>query len=170
MEPVSARYNWTIDDLLTGRRITARLNWRLHYFRATACVFAALMMWSNHRKGSVFVASLFACAFLICLGLFLRRIFSERMLRHQFPKRPDAGVAVGWDISEDGILVTTPHSRTELKWTVFQRVVATPKGILLMPNRQIFHFLPSRSFTTPEEMESVATMASHLVTDFRRMK
>lgn len=168
--PVSARYNWTIDDLLTGRRITMRLNRRLHYFRLAMCVLAAILMWSTHRNGWVFVASLFAIAFLIYLGLLLRRFISEWTLRRQFPKRPDAGAEVGWDISEDGILATSPHSRTELKWTIFQRVVATPKGIVFMPNRQIFHFLPARAFASPGEMETVATMASRLVADFKRLK
>lgn len=167
---VRACYNWTLEDLLTGRRITMRLNWRLHYFRAAMCILAALLLWRTHQSGMLFSASLFLIAFLIYLGLLLRRFLGEWTLRRQFPKRPDAGAEVGWDISEDGIVATTHYSRVELKWTAFQRAVATPAGIVFMPNCQVFHFLPARAFASPADMETVVEKASRLVPDFRRLK
>lgn len=168
--PVSARYNWTIDDLLTGRRITMRLNRRLLYFRIAVVIAFLVFAWQAHQSGNGLQPIFLGGAIAIPLLVLLRRFISEWTLRRQFPKRPDAGAEVGWDISEDGILATSPNTRTELKWTAFQRVIATPKGIIFMPNRQIFHFLPARSFAPPEEMETVATMASRLVPDFKRLK
>lgn len=168
--PVSARYHWTIEDLLTGRRITMRLNRRLFYFRIAVVVGFLALAWLRHGSADPLWIFFLGCAISIPLLVPLRKLVGEWTLRRQFPKRPDAGAEVGWDISEDGIITSTPYSRAELKWTAFQRVIATPAGIVFMPNRQIFHFLPARAFAPPADMATVAEMASRLVPDFKRLK
>jgi hypothetical protein len=170
MNPITARYRWTVVDLLTGRKISLRLNRALLYFRlALGSTLLAFAFW-QYQTGS------FSWVFYLALGIILpitigvRKTIQTRLLRRQFNKRPDANAGVEWIISDQGIVFSTPLSKGEIQWSAFQKIVATPKGFLFMPNRQIFHFIPVRAFETPADVENLNTLARQHAKEFKELE
>lgn len=172
---VTARCPWVIDDLLEGRRATLLVNSHLSYLRLAvfAGIAASIFLvgwlrdWSHFPewlqfliKASAFISTLLAVIFPL----------SERLIRSRFSRHPEAGSELYWEISEDGVVVTGLFSRTELEWRNLYRVGATPKGIFIMPHKQLYYFLPAHAFAGPADMETVLEMASRLAPDFKRLK
>ncbi len=91
-------------------------------------------------------------------------------VRRQFAKRPDANVEIEWIFTEQGISTSSSAHKSEIQWSVFQRVISTSAGFLFMPNRQIFHFIPARAFETPADIENLKILTRRHASDFKELK
>lgn len=170
MNPITARFRWTVEDLLTGRKFSLRLNRALVYFRiALGVALLAFAFW-QYQIGSFSWVFYLALSITLPIAIVVRKTIQTWLLRRQFSKRPDANAQVEWIISDQGIVASTPLSKGEIQWSAFQKIVATPKGLLFMPNRQIFHFIPARAFETPADMENLKSLARQHATDFKELK
>jgi hypothetical protein len=167
MPPVSVRYRWTLEDLLAGRKITLRLQRSLFYFRvALGAALLGLAVW-NYRVGDSMWVFYLAMTAVLAVALLAKALTQNLLLRRQFSKRPDANVEVEWVVSDHGIVASTPHSKSEIQWSAFQRVIFAPAGFVFMPNRQIFHFLPIRAFESPEDIGNLKSLARQHATEFK---
>jgi hypothetical protein len=176
METITARLIWTADDLLAGRKHALKLNkWTSFGFWAAFVVFVSIgisVSGPSNSQHRVLAASIIGGVILvgILIGVPLAKMISRWLIRRQFAKRPDAGSEVVWEISENGIATHSAHSKAEIQWDAFQRVVSTPAGFLFMPNAQIFHFLPNRAFADDGEMDKVRDLARRLAKEFKEIR
>lgn len=176
MDTITARFVWTADDLITGRKYTMKLN----KWRSVGISFAALVAFSigihssgaHQGKHGILAASIIGGVILvgIIIGVPLAKMISRWLIRRQFAKRPDSGLEIVWEISENGISAHSTHSKSEIQWSAFQRVVSTPAGFLFMPNAQIFHILPNRAFADDGEIAKLKNLARRLAKDFKELK
>ena len=176
MESITARFTWTADDLIVGRKHALKLNkWSPigYWFAAIAFIVICVYSTGAHRdKHGVIVASFISGLILLgfIIGVPLARMISSFLIRRQFGKRPDAGTEIVWEISEAGISTISAHSKSENQWSSLQKVVVTPAGFLFMPNSQIFHFIPNRAFAKPEDVENLKQLARHCAIEFKEVK
>ena len=172
-ESITARFVWTVDDLMIGRKYFAR-------FRKTSLIGIVLFV-----AGAVFVGSNIQRAYIgndvfetvagialtillgVIIGVPLARMISSFLIRRQFSKRPDAGMEIIWEISEAGISTSSALSKSEIQWSAFQKVVATPAGFLFMPNVEIFHFIPNRAFENKMKIERLKELARRYAAQFK---
>ncbi len=177
METITARFNWTVDDLLTGRKYVLKLNkWSSigGWTASLAFVFVGIgFLASDSRNSKHGVLAAFIVGGVILFGLIigvpLAKMISRSLIRRQFAKRPDADEEIFWEMSENGIATHSAHSKAEIQWNAFQRVISTPAGFLFMPNAQIFHFLPSRAFANDGEIAKLKELASRMAMEFKEL-
>jgi hypothetical protein len=58
-----------------------------------------------------------------------------------------------YGIKEDGLLETTEANETLVKWTSIKSIIKTKNFALVQINWYLFHFIPSRSFSSQGEFE-----------------
>lgn len=176
METITARFNWTAEDLLTGRKFALKLN-RWSPFGFGVALLAAIVLGisvSGAHLGKHGGLSAFIIGGLILFGIIigvpLAKRISQGMIRRQFAKRPDAGAEIVWEISEQLIIIRSENSNSENQWSVFQQVIFTPGGFLFMPNKQVFNFIPNRAFENEMEIGRLKALARHQAKEFREIK
>ena len=176
METITARFIWTANDLLAGRKYVLKLSkWSSVGVWLLALVFFTIGVLisnpPNSKHGALAAVFLFIILFIgIIIGVPLAKMISQWSIRRQFTKRPDADTEVVWEISENGISIHSDLSKAEIQWNAFQRVVFTPVGFLFMPNAQIFHFIPNRAFANDGEIAKLKELARRLAKDFKELK
>jgi hypothetical protein len=70
-----------------------------------------------------------------------------------------------WEISDEGVQVSSSFGSTHLEWVALNKLVTTREYYLLLfkNNKNAFRFLPRRAFTSPEEQDQFLTLvANHL--------
>lgn len=174
MTPVTARFVWTADDLITGRKhlLKLRRRRRLVLLAIAILLFVIGIRLLTGRHDPLHdLAPPVIGGMVGGLATFATLIpFMNWKIRRDFAKRPDANMEIVWEISDDGIRTSSPIANSEIKWPIFQKVIAAPVGILFMPNAQIFHFLPLRAFATPADFEEVKALAQKHSREYREKK
>lgn len=85
-------------------------------------------------------------AVLVLLGFF--ELSSDRikkhfwLRRHASSKLSDAEVEI--EVTDSGIRTAGPHSNGHFAWSGIEKVVRTPKGILVWPQKGMYWYLPER--------------------------
>ncbi|HEX7261398.1 MAG TPA: YcxB family protein [Luteolibacter sp.] len=170
MPPITVRFRWTLEDLLTGRKLSLRLNRSLFYIRIALGIALIGFGIRKYLLGDPLWVFFLSFAIILPIALLVKSVIQKQLIRRQFSKRPDANAEVAWTVTDQGISASSPHSKSEIQWSAFQRVIATPAGFLFMPNRQIFHFIPTRAFETPADIENLKTLARQHAKEFKEMK
>lgn len=176
METITARFTSTADDFIAGRKHALKLNkWSSFGFWAAFLMFVSIgisVSGPSNSQHRILAASIIGGVILvgIVIGVPLAKMISRWLIRRQFAKRPDADSEVVWMFSEDGIAIHCAHSKAEIHWDAFQRVVSTPAGFLFMPNAQIFHFLPNRAFADDGEIAKLKDLARRLANEFKELR
>ena len=81
---------------------------------------------------------------LIAIGVF--ELFSNRikkyfwLRRHLKSKLNDAEVQI--TLNDSGMVSKSPYSTSEMKWSGVEKIVPTPKGILIWPQKGMYWYLP----------------------------
>lgn len=89
-------------------------------------------------------------AVLIAIGAF--ELLSNRIKKHFWLRRHlrsklnDADVQI--TLSDSGIASKSPYSTSEMKWSGVEKVVRTPKGILIWPQKGVYWYLPASTAGT----------------------
>lgn len=178
MESITACYCFTVEDLLAGRKYGIKTKQgRWVWFFVPILPFSFGWLSSIHLKdlfhGYNLAAALVSLLVPLCVVIavsFLIRWIVSFMIRRQFAKRPDANLEIVWTFSETGIATSSSLSESEIKWPTFYKVLATPKGFLFMPNQQTFHFIPTRAFESPADIENLKTLARQCAREFKELK
>ncbi|MGL5832651.1 MAG: YcxB family protein [Waterburya sp.] len=78
---------------------------------------------------------------------------------------------IEWEISRDKIVSRIINlSESTYSWELIQGVLDTPKGFLLYPQKNIFHWLPKQAFTKEEDIALFAFIAQNKVKNFQQTK
>lgn len=179
MQPIPARFHWTVEDLITGRKyaLKPKRKWLVFIISAAVAVFTIGLQsghhpshtsHENHLPEKLVALGVVVGAILIAVPV--GKFIGATIIRRQFAKRPDANEEIAWEFSEAGIATSSSNAKSEIKWPAFYRVLATPAGFLFMPNHQIFHFIPNRAFASSADIETVKSLARQHATVFKEMK
>jgi hypothetical protein len=161
-QPIIIRYRWTADALLEAHRYHFRQSCR-PVFRFSLYLIFALMLVAGASgiwKGGG--DSMPISIALLAGGIYFLAIrpFEQRwVIRRRFNKRPDRDMEIEWQVAADKILTQNGHGHSEFSWQVFTKMVRTPKGVLLYPTDQIFHWLPRLGFASDAEFERFVELA-----------
>ncbi|MEO7101201.1 MAG: YcxB family protein [Luteolibacter sp.] len=175
MEPITARFRLTADDLIAGRKYakTASPNWWItinKYVSVTYLAFVAtLFLPDGFRLSDYLTAEIIRVILLTILVVdaIAETTFTSK-IRRGFAKRADANqMEIAWTVSETDIHVSSPHSNTEFVWPAFQRIVSTADGFIFMTTEQNFYFLPTRAFSSPADIENFKVLARGHATEFK---
>jgi hypothetical protein len=174
MPPITARYIFTLDDLLAGRKRVLKVGRALAYFIVMTGIVIALairMLGGPPRHFSLegVAAAIGLLIFAILVAVPSAKMINYLIIRNQFRKRPDLTSEVEWKFSEQNIIITSPTSTSECQWTAFQKIISTPEGIIFMPNAQIFSFVPIRAFDSAQDFEAVTALARRHASDFKEL-
>ena len=178
MTPITARFCWTVDDLFIGRKYATKSGiFGLPLISAIAVICCWILL-RGAPRGRVYslntnlaIIGIFAVAVIGGgTALFLTRKIELVFARRKFARRPDANAEVEWKFSDEEITTSTDNSKSEMKWTAFHKVIATPKGLIFMPCAEIFHFIPIRAFQSSGDMETVMELARRQVAHFKILK
>lgn len=164
-QPVIIRFRWTEEDLIQAYRYHFRhicrpaFRFALHILFSVLLVGGIFMLVISGPAGKaplpVSLAFLYAGIYWFAIRPFVRRW----MLRRQFSKRPDRDIELEWQVDAYKICTQSPLGHAELGWKAFTKIVRTPKGIMVYPNDQIYHWLPRRGFTGDAEFERFFELA-----------
>jgi len=98
---------------------------------------------------------------LICLGVF--ELFSNSIKKQFWLRRQTKGKLMNAEIellvSESGIDSTGPFSNGHFDWIGIEKIVRTPKGILVWPQKGTFWYVPE-SVAGTETIEFIQSKAS----------
>lgn len=98
---------------------------------------------------------------LVAIGVFellsnrIRKYFWLR--RHLKSKLNDAEVRI--TLGDSGIVSKSPYSTSEMKWSGVEKVVRTPKGILIWPQKGMYWYLP-KSIAGAEAIAFIETKSA----------
>ena len=169
-DAVLIRYHWTADELLCAQRwhfrqrVRPAFRWAL-WIILTLMVLSGALGW--HQTGSIQPSG-----YLFFVGLYLLAdvfVLKPRRVHRQFAKRPDRDAEIEWRILAEIIHIRTPHTRSDVAWPAFAKVVQTPAGFLFYPNSQMFHWLPRSGFASDAEFGRLTSLAEQHATTFRRL-
>lgn len=172
MEPITARYIFTLDDLLAGRKHILKVGRPLAYFIVMIGIFIALAIRvlggpSRHFSLEGVAVSIGLLMFATLIAVPSAKKINYWIIRNQFRKRHNLTEELEWKFSEQNIVVTSPTAASECQWAAFQKVVSTAEGIIFMPNLQIFHFIPIRAFDSAQDFEAVRELARRHAVSFQ---
>lgn len=78
---------------------------------------------------------------------------------------------IEWEIDRDKIVSRIINlSESTYSWELIQGVLDTPKGFLLYPQKNMFHWLPKQAFTKEEDIALFAFIAQNKVKNFQQIK
>ncbi len=163
-EPVVVNFRWTADDVLAARRWHFRHVCRPVFRWMGHCVLLLIMaasLWSLWQERFSWTAVGF-----LGVGVYFYAIrpFEVRWwTRRQFARRPDSNGEIRWTLSPEGLSTVAPGATSEVQWTAFAKVLATPTGFLFYSHGQIFHFLPRRGFRDEADFQRLAVLAAERV-------
>lgn len=178
MEPITARFCWTVDDMIVGRKHTTKAGiFGLPLICMVAAICCGILLKgvpsgkSYSLKTSLVILGIFAVAAIVsAIAIFLTRKIELASTRRKFNKRPDAGDHIEWTFSDQEITTSSENTKSEMKWSAFHKVIVTPDGLVFMPCAEIFHFIPARAFASPEDIEIVTGLARQRIGDFKIVK
>jgi hypothetical protein len=87
-----------------------------------------------------------------------------------FAKRPHAYQVVQAAFSPEEIYFSCQDQKIQTTWSAFNKVVATPDGILFLPNAEVFRFIPERAFKTDDDFEALIVLARKHAPNFQELK
>lgn len=182
MNPVTARYNWTFDDLVTGRKYFNKANKASRLGRLLLCVAGVIIAIvgftaapaGNHEKHdfSAVAASIVIGLLLlgVLIGVPIAKLTTRFLVRREFAKHPYPNGEMDWIFAEGCIHICTPISKSEVQWAAFNKVVASPVGFFFIIDAERFHFIPIRAFSSPADIENLKILASQHAADFKECK
>ncbi len=106
--------------------------------------------------------TLFEVAWLLLPPLFVAYVFfiQPSRMASQAAKNEQLVAETTWEVSENGVEISSTFGSTHMDWPNLQRLVTTKEYYLLLSkvNKNAFRFLPLRAFTTPEEKEQFLSL------------
>lgn len=108
----------------------------------------------------------------LILGLML--VFATKIqifkARGQIRKFKLLGTEAVWTFTPEGTEQVTGEETTKETWEGYHRVIRTPRGFLLYPQKGRVYWLPQSAFTTSKDMETLEKYISARVKDFKHKK
>lgn len=89
-----------------------------------------------------------ACLVLGPYFMLRKRILQYRFLRN-LRSTPLFGKTLRWKISAQGVVQEVGSSRADSSWDSFYQALITPEGFLLMPQKNLFYWLPLDGLADP---------------------
>ena len=163
MEPVTARFVWTVDELAQAQRIHAQ-----HQCRSSLQSVVYLLLWLMPIGGAIGLITGTTTDRVVCwallfggLAIIFMRPIAIRFVRHyRFNRRPDKNKKIEWRFAPEVIHVQTDTAKSEFGWEVFSKIVRSKQGILFYPNDQIFHWVPRNGFQDNPDFEKVTELST----------
>jgi hypothetical protein len=94
-------------------------------------------------------AAAFGAIAVLCLGLF---VFQYLYVRRLFQKYPVFKKPRQLRFGAEGVHVESEDVRADYKWSLFARVVETPKVFLLLQTASTAMYVPKRCFNSPADI------------------
>lgn len=88
--------------------------------------------------------------------LILRSFVYDWWFRNLVKKMPMLGEEVTWSFEEASFSMQVRSNTSKSELSSLYRATATPRGILLYPQKNLYYWLPAAGFATAEDYETVA--------------
>ena|SRR5438034_487420 len=157
-QPITIRYRWTADELLTASRCHSRQSGH-RLFRFGVFLAVAILLIAIFIKKDLGVVDALGIAIGIGMCWFVSRSFTRWQLGRQFHRRPDRNQEQDWRVYPDRLVCQSGLGQSEFKWEALAKVVRSPKGYLLYPNERIFFWLPRHGFQSDVEFQRMAELS-----------
>jgi len=172
---ITVHYRWTAEQLSeatrwhqrhgTARRVRLVIYWVII---ALAVGSAALSHASSRSGPFSWMGGGLIVYLLVLMGL--RRFLVLWQVRRNYRKSAARDAEIAWHVSETTLQMNYVHGSSETRWTAFIKVVLTPDGLLLYPQPNLFHWLPSTGFASTSDFEAVVGMARRNVAAFKVLR
>lgn len=112
------------------------------------------------------ISSIILGLFYIFLSKLNLILFARNIKRLNYENKE-----VEWEISRDKIVYRIINlTESTCSWELIQGVLDTPKGFLLYPQKNTFHWLPKQAFAKEEDIALFAFIAQNQVKNFQQIK
>jgi hypothetical protein len=174
--PVKAQFEWTSEQMSEGLRVHLRnnsgalkANQRLNQIVGgiLVCFGVATLF-----RGIATIGRAFPMVVLtILLGLCL--IFRDRLfvwiLKLTFRKNPNKDVLVSWTFSPETISSEGEGFNFTMSWSKVFTFVDSPRGFLIYPQKQVFHWIPFSGFQNESEVDCIRQIAKSQVISYKKV-
>lgn len=170
-ETIYLKYPWKAEELIIGAKyhfknsLTHKIINTISLIVAISCILVvlfSLLVFGDLPKISIIIGGLYPILFSK-LNLIL---FARNIKRLNYENKE-----IEWEISRDKIVYRIINlTESTCSWELIQGVLDTPKGFLLYPQKNIFHWLPKQAFTKEEDIALFAFIAQNNVKNFQQIK
>ncbi|HWW01481.1 MAG TPA: YcxB family protein [Candidatus Acidoferrum sp.] len=175
-KPIQVSYHWTADEMLLLNSIHMRYSTQgrklLRSFRRSGIIFICMGVVSLFTV-AITPQKWRACAFglaFVLAGAALRfgvPLLMRRSVLKNYAKKPDRGLLVTYELSEERLACKSDVASTDLAWRAVQKVLRTADGFLAYLTDVQMHWLPVRGFQNEADTERFAQLAKAKVKDYR---
>jgi hypothetical protein len=168
VEKIVARFTWTVEDLLTARSNlpVGRSISILYFICGLILAVSGFDYMQRGLEGGRF-SHLFFASLGVMIWIFLRPLIQRLILRRRFKDRPDANEEITYIFSEEAVQTSSPKGESSVQWSAFHKALFTDQGVLLMPNHEIFYFIPNRAFHTTKDIALLKGLLRSKVRHFK---
>lgn len=131
----------------------------LRVIGAVTCLYFSVRTFQSQEFG--FLAFfVFSTLFFVLFGH-----FTNAIARRNHHRSPYNGERVEIEFSDEGIDMKSPTTDVQCRWTAFTKVTEFSDG-LLMFRGPLFHWIPTRTITTPDGAAALRELAKSHVPDY----
>lgn len=171
-EPIVASFVWTPEEATRGARaaLRAMLGWKWWGIIGLGSVLVMAYVYGLATGSGAGFRGLFL------LGLGVTMLASMTVLgpfqaRRQHASHPSANRRILYRFGDAGVTAEVEGvSRVETRWEGFVRVVRAREGFLLQHSPNVYDWLPSSAFASPDDVERFATLAASRVDGYTEAK
>lgn len=175
--PVKAQYEWTSEQMSEGLRGHLRnnsgllmMNQRLNqilggilFFFGVATLFRGKAVIGSRAFPMVIVT------ILLGLGLMFRNRLFVWITELSFRKNPNKDVLVTWTFSPEMISSKGEGFNFTMSWNKVFAFIDSPKGFLIYPQKQIFHWIPFGGFANDSDIDCVRQIAKSQAITYKKV-
>ena len=175
MDSVSVRYRWTLSEMQEATRWHFRQVFRLWVFPYILIVlwllgagFVAYVSLRSSGTGHAWPGASASIYLVLLVGLILW--LPGWRLKRNFSKNANRDMEISWQITQMDLRVEHPNGSADMKWSLFNKAILTPTGLLLYSQPALFHWLPRAGFDSEEGYEAVTVWARQHIKAFRTLR
>jgi uncharacterized membrane protein YciS (DUF1049 family) len=170
-ETIYLKHPWKVQELIIGVKYHFK-NSRAQKISNTIYLIVAIYYMLIGLYGLLFhsdpssVSSIIWGLFFILLSRLNMILFTRNIKRLNYENKE-----IEWEISRDRVIYRIINVvETKYNWESIQGILDTPKGFLLYPQKNTFHWLPKEVFVKEEDIALFAFIAQNNVKNFQHTK
>jgi len=147
---IQAHYIWDLTSLDRGIALHLRSNVvaRMAPLGALVLVVYAAFEFTTSKLPLVDGLPPLTVGMLLLAGI---RPMMRWQFRRAIRRAPTYGCEMNWEFSPERAMISGADSEASFPWKMLHSAVVSADGMLLYPQKNLFHWIPASAFASPEE-------------------
>jgi YcxB-like protein len=154
---ITARYTWEIQTLQKALRLHRRTRWQTRLVPVVAITFVGLGVYLAVTAGRSWIDGLPPILFGVLL-LLLGGPLVYWQFRRSARRSPSYGCEMTWTFDPQQIGIAGEGFNSTFTWKKLYSASISPAGLLLYPQKNLFHWIPRSAFQSQEDFAAVTSL------------